>query len=831
MANGTRLRQQTTSYNQSFEEALQSARVVNQKLDVLVEALQQEEARRHEIMMQENARRHEQLLELIRSRFVHAKGKGTVVQVPIEKKHRQQYMPYMELSFPDFNGTDPKGWLRNCEQYFDQYQVPEQQWIGIASMHIEGDARFWKQAYFFNRPRVNWSEFSDAICERFTAAKEGYPIREFSTCEQTNSIESCQKNCEAAKRSEIMVQEDDHIHEAGSAGSEKECDDYLQLETNRKPEIAWSERASKPEELLKLLAAQPPLLKPAHNAPNAYTTSAETGNTIKAVANTTHNSEESLNLNLVEGAAPSEQTKMQGLCDEYGEEYITGKQCKNSSLHMLTAQKKAEMGVESETAKEEERSYKNLIDFGIAKVTQVESTTFATLRTIADCDHKMLNKSYYPQFAKNKREHQFLADSRKLGLKDSDAVLGVYWMKEFRQVPFDPGPNKVTIHSIEKASHMPNITNEMPMVIKHRAQLLAAQPYMIKAGATMEEMHSCIQKLHREIEDEGNKPATPHGCNRSSILGTSTVLSPENRPLAYLSPIRNQIHYVQSTYENEFIAILWEESNLYHAKSFPKMEFLWLDGNNTWKWISSYENYCKLHQISNQQKVEIATMLRQQMRPQDLRVQMLSPILSLAEVCYVWDYVNEYKKLGTVLKMPHPCSRFLAYEQDKLQESDELIAYLNNGLNQKHQGRSIYKIETIAIMLVVATWEQNLRGKLGSNNAHYGLSPARWWKKEQVIHFFEEPPNKQQQRKEYNADKRRSKGVFEVKEQLCLKLLLCEQPIMPLEGYLRLTINQFGLYYISEQTRSAARRLQLPDGPKGEPRPNRSAFHAANRRC
>nr|CAD1832078.1 unnamed protein product [Ananas comosus var. bracteatus] len=153
MANGTRLQQQTTSYNQSFEEALQSARDVNQKLDVIIEALQKEEARRHEIMMQENARRHEQLLELIRSRSVHVKGKGTVVQVPIEKKHRQQYMPCMELSFPDFNGIDPKGWLRNCEQYFDRYQVPEQQWIGIASMHIEGDARFWKQAYFFNRPR------------------------------------------------------------------------------------------------------------------------------------------------------------------------------------------------------------------------------------------------------------------------------------------------------------------------------------------------------------------------------------------------------------------------------------------------------------------------------------------------------------------------------------------------------------------------------------------------------------------------------------------------------------------------------------------------------
>ena len=36
-------------------------------------------------------------------------------------------------------------------------------------------------------------------------------------------------------------------------------------------------------------------------------------------------------------------------------EYITGEQCKNSSLHILPAQKKGEMGAESETAKEEGR--------------------------------------------------------------------------------------------------------------------------------------------------------------------------------------------------------------------------------------------------------------------------------------------------------------------------------------------------------------------------------------------------------------------------------------------------------------------------------------------
>nr|CAD1832077.1 unnamed protein product [Ananas comosus var. bracteatus] len=216
-----------------------------------------------------------------------------------------------------------------------------------------------------------------------------------------------------------MVQEDEHIHEAGSAGSEKECDDYLQLEINRKPEIAWSERASKPEELLKLLAAQPPLLKPAHNAPNAYTTSAETGSTIKA------------------------QTKMRGLCDEYGEEYITGKQCKNSSLHMLTAQKKAEMSAGSEAAKEEGWEPQQ-VGGNVYKARSIKESV------IADPEHKVRSENSCPQFARKEPGHKFFADSRELWLENSDIVLRIDWMKEYRQVPFDPGPNKVTTHGIEE---------------------------------------------------------------------------------------------------------------------------------------------------------------------------------------------------------------------------------------------------------------------------------------------------------------------------------------------------------------------------------------------
>lgn len=149
-------------------------------------------------------------------------------------------------------------------------------------------------------------------------------------------------------------------------------------------------------------------------------------------------------------------------------------------------------------------------------------------------------------------------------------------------------------------------------------------------------------------------------------------MSAENRPIAYPSPIWNQNYYVQSIREKEFIAILWEVSKQFHTKLFPKMEFLMFSGNDPRNWIRSYKKYFELHQISDQQEVEIAAMLRQQERSQDLRAQMLSPILSLTEACLMSTFVSGHKReLGPIIKMPHPNSLSLAYEQDKLKESNE----------------------------------------------------------------------------------------------------------------------------------------------------------------
>ncbi|OAY64417.1 hypothetical protein ACMD2_12940 [Ananas comosus] len=314
----------------------------------------------------------------------------------------------------------------------------------------------------------------------------------------------------------------------------------------------------------------------------------------------THKLQESEEDPIPQGPATSKRTTMQGRCYGYGEEYITGKQCKNSSLHMLPAQKKGDMDAESETVKEEgcelqqveegnvyeatsikesnnqtqlilndDRNLHSLIDFGIAKATRVEFTTVASLIMIANPEHKVPSKNSCLQFARKKPGHKFFSNSRKWRLKSSDIVLRIDWMKKYRQVPFDSGPNKVTTHSIEGVD-------------------LVLSPGYLKT-----------YKLMRLGPKQG----------KVTIYSMEERVS--QRPV---TPI-------------------------------------------------------KLHQFSNQQEVEIATMLRQQERSQDLKIQRLLRNSNLEEAYIAYNLVHGYKELGSVLGMAHPCSRFLAYEQAKLKES------------------------------------------------------------------------------------------------------------------------------------------------------------------
>ncbi|KAJ8644301.1 hypothetical protein MRB53_006049 [Persea americana] len=80
-------------------------------------------------------------------------------------------MRTMKLEFPHFDGTSPNSWLFKAKQYFNYHQVPEQQWLTITALNMEGEAIEWFQWYNDYVPGATWEQFVLAMDARFGPSK------------------------------------------------------------------------------------------------------------------------------------------------------------------------------------------------------------------------------------------------------------------------------------------------------------------------------------------------------------------------------------------------------------------------------------------------------------------------------------------------------------------------------------------------------------------------------------------------------------------------------------------------------------------------------------
>jgi hypothetical protein len=96
---------------------------------------------------------------------VFAKGKKTFMAGPSRqpRQHREQprkeSLPHHALPkihFPKFDGSSPKIWFDNCINYFTIYSIPDELKVTAATMHLEGNASKWWQAYKQNHPLPTW---------------------------------------------------------------------------------------------------------------------------------------------------------------------------------------------------------------------------------------------------------------------------------------------------------------------------------------------------------------------------------------------------------------------------------------------------------------------------------------------------------------------------------------------------------------------------------------------------------------------------------------------------------------------------------------------------
>ena len=57
-----------------------------------------------------------------------------------ENNRTQAILKSPKLNFPEFDGTDPDGWIAKAEKYFELAKTPDEQKVSIAEVYLTGRA-------------------------------------------------------------------------------------------------------------------------------------------------------------------------------------------------------------------------------------------------------------------------------------------------------------------------------------------------------------------------------------------------------------------------------------------------------------------------------------------------------------------------------------------------------------------------------------------------------------------------------------------------------------------------------------------------------------------
>ncbi|KAK8947110.1 hypothetical protein KSP39_PZI006748 [Platanthera zijinensis] len=100
---------------------------------------------------------------------------------------------FPRLDFPRFSGEDLMPWIYKCDQFFEIDGTPEDAKVRMASVHLEGKALYWHQAYMkarLTRQWPNWEEYSQALHGRFGSALFGDPMSELKNLRQRTTVQN-----------------------------------------------------------------------------------------------------------------------------------------------------------------------------------------------------------------------------------------------------------------------------------------------------------------------------------------------------------------------------------------------------------------------------------------------------------------------------------------------------------------------------------------------------------------------------------------------------------------------------------------------------------------
>ncbi|KAH0644546.1 hypothetical protein KY284_032430 [Solanum tuberosum] len=113
-------------------------------------------------------------------------------------KHASTHRPLKpKINFPEFDGTNPRSWLRKCEKFFELYNIGEQEKLSYAFVNLEERVDIWFDSYLVNhRGRLTWQRFCNELCRRFGNIRPQDIIDSFNKLIQMETVDQYQDKFE-----------------------------------------------------------------------------------------------------------------------------------------------------------------------------------------------------------------------------------------------------------------------------------------------------------------------------------------------------------------------------------------------------------------------------------------------------------------------------------------------------------------------------------------------------------------------------------------------------------------------------------------------------------
>nr|XP_027108798.1 uncharacterized protein LOC113728610 [Coffea arabica] len=416
-----------------------------------------------------------------------------------------------KIDLPLFSGENPREWIRKCNKYCVNYQIPEEQKVEVIEMYLEGKADRWFQGVKVEKPEITWPMFEELLCRRFDNRTGKDVVEEFNKLHQTGKVEEYQEKFEELKT--LMAVKNPHLSEEYFVSS---------FISGLKDEIKTMIRMLRPTSLFETfelailqenalhLQSRSPKENVKPNSENRFGISKSASQQMshsshyrvppigsfrnthfkgKPVANTEAEPRKI-------SAQEIQYRRSHGLCFKCGEKFGQGHQCKLGHLNFLVNDEEEDTEFEDALGEQDETTGNpgEVMEMSLHTLSEALKRKTITLvgvldgeemlilvdtgssdsyisseKVIAfDIPYKLVNpfsvvvgngacvtsKAICPKVVWGINQHRFCYDLKVMDLSGWDIILGVDWMTQFSPITFDFHKLTISLQHQGEAVHL-----------------------------------------------------------------------------------------------------------------------------------------------------------------------------------------------------------------------------------------------------------------------------------------------------------------------------------------------------------------------------------------